>query len=676
MPELIPVDHNPFAAQIPPPGYTPEEIAASQTKPPQLVPVDHNPFGPQHPVAGSSGEFLTDAGRFAGTAAINAAAAGASTPRLIAQGVDWLGNKAGFDVGADRALSGIKHPLNQDYPLFPDFQTAREAMFSGPGLSTGATEYQPSTWLGRRGMDAATGGLVGALTGGVGAIPAAVGGSATAGASVERFPDHPLVAAMLGFIPGAAAANLAVNIPQRLGAAALSTSNSEPYAAFKRQGLPTELAGTTTGEPGLQYAEKLAARMPGSEGAVGAARGRLLTGWQDRLGQVADGLGSAATPQEAGVSLQAAARNWLNDFKTNTGNLWSDFYSKVPKDTPVSVTNYQDALTNVLGNFSGAPATGKILQPGTVKSLSDALGVDLQASGTLPWDAVKNIRTAIGEKLANPQTISDTSQAALKQLYAGLTRDMESGAGSVSQDALSSFHRANAATAAGHDLLETHLNPILNAATPEQATQYALAQARQGGSRIGAVTFNLPSAAGDLGSYALRNAATNTESPSALANALTGRKPIYSPEAQRVLFPNGGTQADIADLASAGRAMQPLERDLANSPTATHAARGPGRLIAAVELARQGHEIGGLPGALMGGAAGLFAPEMAGRAAQATALNPYLAALYGRNMPLHLTSPSPLARALIAPGLSQGSLPGARPLTLPAPATSANSAQQ
>lgn len=662
MADLIPVDHDPFAtptpmqgSQIPPPGYTPSEIAASQSGP-QLVPVDHDPFtaADSHPKSGPTGEFLTDAGRIAGTVGVNAAAALAATPRLAAQGVDWLGSKAGLDIGADKAVGGIRHPLNQDYPLFPDFKTAQGAMFAGPGFSTGGTEYQPSTWLGRRGMNAATGALLALPTGGLATVPAAAGGSATGGAAAEAFPNHPLLAAMLGFVPGAAGANMAVSAGQRLAAPLFGGgATSEPYGAFVRQGLPTNLSGTTTGEPGLQYAEKLAARMPGSEGAIGAARDKLLTGWQDRLGQVADSLGKAATPTEAGVSLQSAARDWLANFKTSTGKLWNDYYAKVPPQTPYAVTNYESALKNALGNFPGAPATGGILQPPTLKGLSDALGVDLSASGgTLPAETVHAMRTAIGEKLANPQTIADTSQAALKQLYGGLTEDIKAGAGATSPEALSAFHRANAATAAGHDLLDNHLNPILTAATPEQATQYAMAQARLGGSRLGAITFNLPGAAGDLGSHALRNAATNIESPSALANALTGRRPIYSQEAQNVLFPQPGTQADIADLSSVGRAMQPLEKDIANSPTATHTARGPMRFITALEMARQGHELAGLPGAVAGAGAGLLAPSIAGRVAQATALNPYLSALYGRSIPFQPSTPSLLARALMAQGVT------------------------
>ena len=601
----------------------------------------------EHPVAGPSDSTLTDTGRFLGTAAANAMGGLLSFPHLPAQGIDWLGRQVGVDVGADKALSSVPDPSDPSRPLVPDFQTARNMAFN----TTGGTEYQPQSWLGRRAMDATTAGMMSVAN--PAAIPAAMGAGFTGGAAAEAFPDHPIIAGILGGLPGGAAVNGLFNFGQRIGAATLNTSPSEPYAAFQRQGLPTKLAGTTTGDPGLLWAEKWAARMPGSEGPMADARGDLLNAWQERLGQVADTMGSSGTPAEVGQVLQSDANNWLSNFKQGTQQLWQDFHTKVPGSTPTPVSNYQQTLSDVLGKFPGAAETGKAVQPATLKSLSDALGVDLQGGTSLPWESVQNLRTAIGEKLENPSTVADTSQASLRRLYGALSQDMQSGAASVSPDALSSFYRANAATAAGHDLLEGYLNPILKADSPENATQYAMAQAKRGGDRLGALTFNLPNAAGELGSYALRNAATNTESPTSFATGMAGRKPLYSPEARNVLFPDPQTQADIADMTATGRAMQPVEKDLANSPTSTHQTRGLGRLFSAIELAKQGREYAGTPGAVAGFGLGMAAPSLTGRAAQVIGLNPLLSRFYGRDLPIDLTPPSMANRLLIGGAVGQ-----------------------
>ena len=600
----------------------------------------------QHPMAGPSDSSMTDTGRFLGTAAANAAAGVISSPHLIAQGIDLLGNKAGVDVGADKALSGLTYTPDQSQPpqpSFPDFQTIRNQIFG----DTGGTEYMPQTWAGRRAMDGTTAGMQSILD--PAAIPAAIGAGIAGGEGAEMFPNHPVIASLVGGLAGGLGGSMIANTGERV-ATAIKPTMSEPYGAFVRQGLPTDLAGTVTGNPGLRWAEQYGSRMPGSDEVFADARGNLLDAWQSRLGEIGDTMGTASTPAELGGVLQSDANNWLTNFKNTTGQLWDDFRSKVPPTTATPVTNYQQALTDLMGQFPGASETGKVLQPGTVKSLSDALGVDLQGGGSLPWQSVQNIRSQIGERIENPGMISDTSQTALKRLYGALSDDMQSGARNVSPDAFASFVKANAATAAGHNVLENYLNPVLNAPNPETAAQYAMGQARLGGDRLEGLALNLPNAAGELGSYAVRNAATNTESPTSFATAMTGRKPIYSPEAQQVLFPDPKTRADIADMATAGMSLKPLEASLANSPTSFNEARGlQGRIIAAGEMGRTGQEIAGPVGRAIGWGLGLTAPNLAGQTTRFSVMNPLLdmAKFYGRDLPVDFVAPSLRNRTLI-----------------------------
>lgn len=634
-----------------------------------------------HPIAGPTGDLTVDIPRRLGTGAATAMAGFLSLPNTAAKGIDWLGGlTTGGTQGpwAEKTLGSIKAPGSPD-PLFPDFQTAKNMAFN----TTGGTEYAPATWAGRRTQDVINGVIAGtpaqAMIAGPRAalqsLPAIMGGSATGGQAAEAFPNHPIIAGVLGSIPGMALGNAMVNAPQRIASMAGGGKPTEPYGAFSRLGLPTELSGTTTNEPGLSYAEKFAARMPGSEGQVAEARANLVDAWQGKLNDVASNLGRAATPQEAGATLQGSAANWLDQFKNQQAARWGLFKTLVPDATPVAVPGFQSALNGVLHDFGGADNLAKVLQPQLASSLRGALGNDLAGGNTLPWQSVQSVRTALGEMLENPQPIEGMSKAAVKRLYAGLSDDMGAAATAAGPTAEAAFRQASDITRTGHGILDDFVAPILNAPSPEQATQFALSQARQGGTRLAGVTTHLPSAAGDLRGYALRNAATNTESPTSLATALTGRKPIYSPEAQSVLFGDPAVQQQVTDLAATGNAMKPFEKDLANSPTATHNARGLGRLIAAAELAKQGHELAGAPGAVAGGALGLFAPNILGRAAQATALNPYLAALYGHQIPFQGQNPSLMARALIASGNNPRLQPPGAPGPV-APAIIPNSTRQ
>ena len=208
----------------------------------------------------------------------------------------WTGSatRSGLNVGADAALASVPHPLNPNYPLVPDFQTAKNATYS----AWGGTEYQPETWLGRRGMDAATAGVLAATD--PYSIPAAMGAGAAGGEGAELLPDHPIIGALAGGLFGGIAVNGLLNTGQRIGTAIGNTNPNDIYGAFRRKGLPTGLAGTTTGDPMLLAAEKQASRLSGTAGRMATGRETLTNAWQDRLNQIADSMGnSSSTPAEA-----------------------------------------------------------------------------------------------------------------------------------------------------------------------------------------------------------------------------------------------------------------------------------------------------------------------------------------------------------------------------------------
>ena len=93
--------------------------------------------------------------------------------------------------------------------------------------------------------------------------------------------------------------------------------------------------------------------------------------------------------------------------------------------------------------------------------------------------------------------------------------------------------------------------------------------------------------------------------------------------------------------------MQPVEKRSGEQPNvdASNArARSP---FSAIELAKQGREYAGTPGAVAGFGLGMAAPSLTGRAAQVIGLNPLLSRFYGRDLPIDLTPPSMANRLLI-----------------------------
>ena len=136
---------------------------------------------------------------------------------------------------------------------------------------------------------------------------------------------------------------------------------------------------------------------------------------------------------------------------------------------------------------------------------------------------------------------------------------------------------------------------------------------------------------------------------------MTGRKPLYSQEAKDVLFPDPQMQSDIADMAGAGNAMKAVERDLANSPTATHMQQSMwSRMMAAGEMGKLGADIGGgTPGRVIGAGVGFMAPNLQGQASGFLAYNRLMSRLYGQNLPLSLSQPGLVNRMMIGGAVGQ-----------------------
>ncbi len=179
---------------------------------------------PQAPSKGASGDIVKDAARVAGTVAANAAVGTLAPARSL------------MDIGA-RAQDAVKkrYGVNPGPPADTSPVGMRDTMLGNLGTS----EYVPETWLGRRGMDMATGAVMGMLGGGgLRALPATLGGSFTAGAAAEQFPEHPQLAATLGFFPGAAAGRWLGNLALRPAGGPLPVEDARLAETAMNNGIP------------------------------------------------------------------------------------------------------------------------------------------------------------------------------------------------------------------------------------------------------------------------------------------------------------------------------------------------------------------------------------------------------------------------------------------------------
>lgn len=165
--------------------------------PPQ--PPTQQPQLPPYPTATATGDLSVDLPRIAGTALVNAGSTALSPL---------------FNAG-----KGISSTVNKLFPGYPGYSepypTTQEEAKANAFQTLGIPAYQPTSLGGRMGMAGLTTGVLAATD--PAAIPSAIAGGAGSEYMQEQFPDHPLLASLLGFATGAGLTNKLANMPLAAG---------------------------------------------------------------------------------------------------------------------------------------------------------------------------------------------------------------------------------------------------------------------------------------------------------------------------------------------------------------------------------------------------------------------------------------------------------------------------
>lgn len=120
------------------------------------------------------------------------------------------------------------------------------------------------------------------------------------------------------------------------------------------------------------------------------------------------------------------------------------------------------------GTAAGGASPGGVV-PAQRRGAFSGVGGDVAPEPMLPYDAVKGLRTRVGDDLSN-ELVSGVPNSQTKRLYAGLTEDMKNAAETSGGGA--AWKRANDYTRAGMDRLE-RLGPYAGDAAPEKTFESA-----------------------------------------------------------------------------------------------------------------------------------------------------------------------------------------------------------
>ena len=419
--------------------------------------------------------------------------------------------------GAGNLAGVVTDPLGQFLPGYEKTGAAASRLADTLGLP------QPQGDL-EKTVGAASKALVGTgLTAGL--------GSAAGAAELAAQPGTQAASAILGgageekggaaggllgsLLGGAPAALTGLSKLALRGGEAGQQRMADNLAAFAAAGTTPTVGQATEG--GLARGlESLLAKAPGSSGVMARKASTQAEEMGQQMARYADELAPGTDPTEAGAAIVkgiAGEGGFVDRFKAQTKALYDAVDQHMPGDTAVPMPATQNLLAKLTTPIKGAEATSGVLANPKLQSIAKAITEDTQnsqlaglgdkplpagsvtfgpdgtpqlgAGGTMPYQAIKALRTKVGDMIADAGLVSDVPRGQLKQLYGALSEDMRNGLKNVSPEAFAANNIAENTYRQGLDKIDKVDSIIGRAGGPEKVFGAALS-----GTRDGATTLN------------------------------------------------------------------------------------------------------------------------------------------------------------------------------------------
>lgn len=258
-----------------------------------------------------------------------------------------------------------------------------------------------------------------------------------------------------------------------------------------------------------------------------------------------------------------------------------------------------------LSNFEPVPTRADI--DGQIEAILRG-----EVDNRLPYEALKKLRTLVGQELENVGLVSDVPRSKWKEVYSALTKDLEQAAG-TSPEAKQAWSRANTYYRARMDRLDMIESVVERAGGPEKVFNAATSGTREGATTLRAVMQSLPQdAQRQVSASVLRRMGRATDGQQDdLGNAfsvstfLTNWNKL-SPEARGVLFNRYGSsyRMHMDQIAKVAANLREGSRVFAN-PSGTAAATaqiGGGAALGGTVLSALFTGNWAAPGVVLGGA--------------------------------------------------------------------------
>lgn len=276
-----------------------------------------------------------------------------------------------------------------------------------------------------------------------------------------------------------------------------------------------------------QAAESLLSKTPGGAGVMAKTAQQQAEDLGAGLEAQATKLAPVSSAEQAGRQITKGVSGeggFIESFKNMQRQLYDKLDSFIPKSTRIDVSNTRDVLQKLNADIPGAPNISEFFKNAKIKGIEAALKADTEGAGAvannpnlpifsnirdlpqadqdllislyqdgkLPYEAVKKLRTLVGDQLTDWNALSDVPRSKWKALYAALSQDLGTAADEAGPSAQQAWSRANHYTAAGMRRLDVVQSVLDRNGGPEAVFKAAMSGSKEGASTLRAVMQSLP----------------------------------------------------------------------------------------------------------------------------------------------------------------------------------------
>ena len=280
---------------------------------------------------------------------------------------------------------------------------------------------------------------------------------------------------------------------------------ADTVETFKGAGASPTL-GQATGGRFVRATESLLSKTPGGAGVMGEYANKQADDLAKAVQQLSDELAPSASAANAGDAIVRGLGAFKQGIKEVQRRLYRNLDKHIPAEATVSVENTRNALAALNADIDGAVNLSAMFKNAKIGGIERALLADLdeaakatggaaddvagQAVG-LPYEAIKKLRTLVGNELADASFVSDVPRSKWSALYGALSDDLGVAAKNAGPDAEAAWQWSNQFTKTQLGRLE-ELSGIVTKDSPEKVFTAAVAGTAEGDTIAKRVISALP----------------------------------------------------------------------------------------------------------------------------------------------------------------------------------------